>query len=83
MPERFTSHRFLSVQKLAVDTVRLLDSYTVIMLSLISQRFRKYKPFLSATLKRHEVSDASKQEIDRIHAKLKKKIVTIDGKDRK
>ena len=32
-----------------------------------------YKPLLGTTLKRYEVLDASKQEIDMIHAKLKKK----------
>ena len=32
VPERFTSHRFLSAQKFPVDTVRLLDSYTAFLL---------------------------------------------------
>lgn len=84
VPERFTALRFLSAHKLAVDTIRLLDSYTVFYYAFLEKsENQKYKSLLSNILKRHEVLDASKQELDRIHVKLKKKVMTKDGKDRK
>ena len=79
----FTAHRFLSAHKLAVDTIRLMDSYTVFYCAFFGKNSenQKYKSLLSNILKRHKVSDANKQEIDRI--KLKKNVITKDGKDRK
>ena len=43
LPERFTSHRFLSTYNLAVDTSRRLDAYLVFYYNILTKNERQHK----------------------------------------
>lgn len=83
-PERFTSHRFICAHKLAVDTDRLFDAYTVLYYSFLDKKeklnLRKLVDFIFT---KHEVSEEGKSEMEKSIQKIAKKSMTKDGKERK
>ena len=83
-PERFTSHRFISAHKLAVDTNRLLDAYTIMYFAFLDKAEKpKLKKLIDSIMVKHKVSEKGRAEIERSHLKLAKKVMTKDGKARK
>ena len=85
MPERFISHRFLSAYKLAVDTQRLLDAYTIFYFSFIKDKkaVEKYRPYYQEVIRRKNVSEKSLEQLQSFKLKLSKRQMTKDGKERK
>lgn len=85
MPERFLGHRFLSAHNLAVDTQRLFDAYPLFYFSYIKDKkeVEKYKYVYQEIVKKRNVSDKSLAELQKQKAKLMKKNMTKEGKERK
>ncbi|KAH3872469.1 hypothetical protein DPMN_035685 [Dreissena polymorpha] len=84
VPERFTVHRFLSAHSLAVDTVRLIDAYSVFYYAFLSKsEQKKYTSLYKGILERRQVSQASKEALERMHSRVSKKKMTSEGKERK
>ena len=85
MPERFINHRFLSAYKLAVNTQRLLDAYTIFYFSIIKDKkaVEKYRPYYQEVIRRKNVSEKSLEQLQSYKLKLSKRQMTKDGKERK
>ena len=83
--ERFLNQRFVSAHKLAVDTQRLIDVFTLFYFSFIKDKkeFERYKVVYQEIIKRKEVSEKSLQELQKQKDKLSKKKMTKDGAARK
>jgi len=84
MPERYVSHRWLSVYDVSVDTLRLWDAFVVFYFGFLSQADRTH--YLSRVVEvyhRRHVDTKAKERIRQIHDVLKKKNMTKDGKARK
>ena len=81
MPENHVSTRWLSVYDVTVDTLRLLDAYTVFYFGFIS----KDQPYCLALIAQltKNLSAAGNEFIRKRHREIKQKIVTKDGKARK
>ncbi|XP_045193668.2 uncharacterized protein LOC123549557 [Mercenaria mercenaria] len=84
VPERFTSHRFLSAYNLAVDTDRLLDAYTIFYTAFLKTgEQKKFQYLYEIILEKRGVSETSKEELLKIRKRLSKKKMTKDGQERK
>ena len=83
-PESFTSHCFINAHKLAVDTDRLFDAYTVMYFAFLEKSDKqKLQKLIDSILVKHEVSKEGSVEIEKSLQKLAKKTMTKDGKERK
>ena len=84
MPERFLSHRFLSAYQLALDTQRLLDTYTIFYFSFIKDKkeAETYRPIYQEVLRRKNVSAESLEQLQNFKVELSKRRMTKDGKER-
>ncbi|XP_060084683.1 uncharacterized protein LOC132563943 [Ylistrum balloti] len=83
-PLRFVNHRWLSVYTVAVDTLRLMDVYSVFYAGFITpDKKPKVFPIVQEIYRRIGVSDAAKERVREIHLSLSKKSLTKDGRDRK
>lgn len=68
IPQRFVSHRWLSVYDVTVDTNRLFDAATVFYFPmLMKEEHRQHLPTVVEIYKRLNVSEASKERIQKIH----------------
>lgn len=80
----FTSHRFINAHKLAVDTDRLFDAYTVMYFAFLEKSDKqKLQKLIDSILVKHEVSKEGSVEIEKSLQKLAKITMTKDGKERK
>lgn len=83
-PERYTSHGFLSAHKLAVDTNRLFDAYTLMYFAFFDKTEKpKLQKLIDIILVKHKVSEKGRVKMDVSHKKIAKKTRTKDGKARK
>ncbi|KAK7487557.1 hypothetical protein BaRGS_00021259 [Batillaria attramentaria] len=85
-PERYVPHRWLSVLDVSLDTLRLLDAYTLYYSSFLREKDQSvYEEVVEEILARCQVSEKGRKEIKKIQAGLRKKWSTFtkEGKDRK
>ena len=83
-PELYVATRWLSVYDVAVDTIRMLDALTIFYYGFLSSLDASH--FLHACVEiyyRKQLSGNSKDAIREIHATLRKKNMTTEGKMRK
>jgi hypothetical protein len=84
MPERYVSHRWLSVYDVTVDTMRLWDVYQIFYFGFMDHSDRThYLPKIMEIYLRRNVSEKSKIRIHEIHTELGKKNMTPEGTKRK
>jgi len=84
IPERFLNHRFLSAYNLAADTLRLLDALTIFYVSFAKGDDRiKFDRYKQKVIRQKNVSGESLKKLEEIDLYLKKKPMTVDGKERK
>ena len=88
MPERFLSHRFLSAcpaYQLALETQRLLDTYTIFYFSFVKDEneAETYSLIYQDVLRSKNVSAESLGQLQSFKVKLSKRRKTKDGKERK
>lgn len=84
MPQRFLSHRWLSVLDLTDDTLRLLDCYTQLYYEFLPKSDKTiYHSVLVDILQKQHVTMEGRQEIRRLRAEVGKTSLTSDGKERK
>ena len=84
MPDRYVSHRWLSVYDVTVSTNTILDALTVFYYGFLSTEERKVnQPRVVEIYFRNSVSDKARDRIRVIHSVLAKKNMTKDGKERK
>ena len=85
-PERFVSHRWLSVYDISLDTIRLLDAFILFYFGFLSDSDQVlYKKKFVNILQTKSVSAQAQKRIEQLHTlmKAKKKTMTSDGKNRK
>ena len=75
MPERFLSHRFLSAYQLALDTERLLDTYTIFYFSFVKDKkeAETYRPIYQDVLRSKNVSAESLEQFQSFKVELSKR----------
>ena len=84
MSERFLSHRFLSEYQLALDTQRLLHTYTIFYFSFVKDKkeAETYRPIYQEVFRRKNVSAESLEQLQSFKVKLSMRRMTKDGKER-
>ncbi|XP_076354683.1 uncharacterized protein LOC143249156 [Tachypleus tridentatus] len=84
-PPRFVSHRWLSAYDATVTTARIMEAYTVLYFAFLSKSEQPvYKEVIEEIYKKlYQVSTKGQARITAIHAELKKKSMTEQGKARK
>ena len=84
VPQRYVSHRWLSVYDVALDHVRLSDVLIVFYHSFISKRDQAlYHPFVAGVFQKRKITSQGRNTIRSLQGTLAKKNMTQDGKDRK
>ncbi|XP_071506624.1 uncharacterized protein [Diadema antillarum] len=83
MPERYVSHRWLSVYDVSVDTERMWDAYIIFYFSFLSDtERRKYASCVSDIFKKHQVDDNTQIALRNMQNSMKKKKMTKEGRER-
>ena len=86
MPDRFISHRWLSVLDVSISTLRLIDAYTVFYYGFLGKDDRRtYLALLCAIYHKRSVSSEARERIREIYGELQKKTKTLttEGTNRK
>ena len=83
-PECYVATRWLSVLDVTIDTLRLLDAYTIFYHAFLNRADRDlYLHLFMEIYRRKNVSQESRKSILDIKQKLQKKNMTPEGKQRK
>lgn len=84
MPQRYVSHRWLSVFDCSIDLQRLFDAYILLYFSFVPKHNQTtYLAYVVEIYKRCAVSKKAKERVKQIHVGLAKKNMTPDGIERK
>ena len=84
MPERYSDTRWLSVYDVAVDTLRLMDVYTLFYHPFLQTMDRTHYLHLCVEIfRRHNLDEEARDAVRDIQKTLRAKKMTPDGKRRK
>ena len=84
MPERFVSHRWLSVYDLSTSTLRLMDAFQVFYFSFFSADDKAiYQGLILEIYRKRSVGTEARRRLKEIQETMSKKTLTDDGKARK
>lgn len=84
IPERFLAHRFLSAYDLAVDTLRLMDAFMLFYSAFLGKEEKeKYRYINQEIIHRKGISGNALKTLAGIIQALSKKVMTVDGRERK
>ena len=85
-PERYVPHRWLSVLKVTMDTLRLFDAFTLFYYSFLPADDKcLYADVLEEVLSRREVSSVGRKTVKKVQTTLAAKVRTFikEGRNRK
>ncbi|GBN50602.1 hypothetical protein AVEN_5061-1 [Araneus ventricosus] len=84
MPQNYISFRWLSVYVVAQDFSRMISALTLFYFSFLSRSEKtNFLPVVINIYKLHNVTEAGKEFIHKMHSRLAEKNMTQAGKDRK
>ena len=84
MPERYSDTHWLGVYNVAVDTLRLMDTYTLFFYPFLQPLDRVHYLHICVEIyKQHNLDDGAQDAVRSIQGKLRVKKMTAEGKGRK
>lgn len=84
VPQRYIPHRWLSIYDVSLDTIRLLDAYTVFFYFFLSDEDKGiFQDVLEGIYTKHSVDASAKEGIRKIMKPILRKNLTREGKERK
>ena len=84
MPERYSDTRWLGVYDVAVDTLRLMDAYTLFFYPFLQPLDRVHDLHICVEIyKWHNLDDRARDAVRSIQGKLRAKKMTAEGKEEK
>ncbi|XP_072042205.1 uncharacterized protein, partial [Amphiura filiformis] len=83
-PEKYVSHRWLSIYDVSCDTIRMLDAFLLFYFPFLSKTDQAlYVDVVNKIYNDYDVSETSKSGIKKLQQEMSKKNMTTDGKNRK